>query len=213
MLFYNNITVAIPRKLTKPTISVIVVKMTVLPIAGSILNLLSMRGTAAPKKPAANRLTTIESAITTPSIHVSNQIEAITPMSNEKIIPLPAAISNSFLMVRFASFLAMSPCSLPLSSIAELLTAKIRTLKMYEEKGLLPHKGESKKLYSIDDVKLIAFTHYLASVKKINANGIKYILEMLHNNMDEKNRDKFIDLVEKKMEKLSGIDIKDVEVM
>jgi len=102
---------------------------------------------------------------------------------------------------------------LPLSSIAELLTTKIRTLKMYEEKGLLPHKDESKKLYSIDDVKFIAFTHYLASLKKINANGIKYILEMLHNNMDEKNRDKFIDLVEKKMEKLSGIDIKDVEVM
>ena len=102
---------------------------------------------------------------------------------------------------------------LPLSSITELLTTKIRTLKMYEEKGLLPYKEESKKLYSIDDVKFIAFTHYLASVKKINANGIKYILEMLHNNMDEKNRDKFIDLVEKKMEKLSGIDIKDVEVM
>ncbi|MEA2047381.1 MAG: MerR family transcriptional regulator, partial [Campylobacterota bacterium] len=102
---------------------------------------------------------------------------------------------------------------LPLSSIAELLTTKIRTLKMYEEKGLLPHKEGSKKLYSIDDVKLIAFTHYLASVKKINANGIKYILEMLHNNMDEKNRDKFINLVEEAMEKLSGIDIKDVEVI
>lgn len=29
---------------------------------------------------------------------------------------------------------------LPLSSIAELLTAKIRTLKMYEDKGLLPEK-------------------------------------------------------------------------
>ena len=102
---------------------------------------------------------------------------------------------------------------LPLSSIAELLTTKIRTLKMYEEKGLLPPKEESKKLYSIDDVKLIAFTHYLASVKKINANGIKYILEMLHNNMDEQNRDTFLDLVEKKLEQLSGIDIKDVETM
>jgi len=102
---------------------------------------------------------------------------------------------------------------LPLSSIAELLTTKIRTLKMYEEKGLLPYKKDSKKLYSIDDVKFIAFTHYLASVKKINANGIIYILEMLNNNMDEKNKDHFLDLVEKKMEKLSGIDIKDVEVM
>ena len=102
---------------------------------------------------------------------------------------------------------------LPLSSIAELLTAKIRILKMYEDKGLLPYKVGSKKLYSIDDVKLIAFTHYLASVKKVNTNGIKYILEILHNNMDEKHKDEFLDLVEQKMEKLSGIDIKDVEVM
>jgi DNA-binding transcriptional MerR regulator len=100
-------------------------------------------------------------------------------------------------------------------SIAELLSAKIRTLKMYEEKGLLPQKmeQENKKLYSINDVKLIAFTHYLASVKKINANGIKYINEMLANNMDEKNRTEFLDLVEEKMEKLSGIDVKDVEII
>ena len=104
---------------------------------------------------------------------------------------------------------------LPLSSIAELLSAKIRTLKMYEEKGLLPKKEEqeNKKLYSINDVKLIAFVHYLASVKKINANGIKYINEMLSNNMDEKNRAEFLDLVEDKMEKLSGIDVKDVEII
>jgi len=104
---------------------------------------------------------------------------------------------------------------LPLSSIAELLSTKIRTLKMYEEKGLLPVKLEqsSKKLYSINDVKLIAFTHYLASLKKINANGIKYILEILENNMDDKNKAEFLDIVEQKMEKLSGIDIKDVELI
>ncbi len=102
---------------------------------------------------------------------------------------------------------------LPLSSIAELLTAKVRTLKMYEEKGLLPYKEDSKKLYSIDDVKLITFTHYLASVKKVNANGIKYILDMLNNNMDEKNRSKFVNIVEEKMEKLSGVDITDIEVI
>lgn len=102
---------------------------------------------------------------------------------------------------------------LPLSSIAELLTAKVRTLKMYEDKGLLPYKTETKKLYSINDVKIISFVHYLASVKKINANGIKYIREMLDNNMDEKNKDDFLLLVEEKMEKISGIDIKDVEVM
>jgi len=102
---------------------------------------------------------------------------------------------------------------LPLSSIAELLTAKVRTLKMYEDKGLLPHKKDIKKLYSINDVKVISFVHYLASVKKINANGIKYIIEMLENNMDEKNKTDFLDLVESKMEKLSGIDVTDVEII
>ena len=102
---------------------------------------------------------------------------------------------------------------LPLSSIAELLTAKIRTLKMYEEKGLFPKKKEIKKLYSINDVKIISFVHYLASVKKINANGIKYIIEMLENNMDEKNKTSFLDIVEQKLEKLSGKEIVDVESM
>ena len=102
---------------------------------------------------------------------------------------------------------------LPLSSIAELLTAKVRTLKMYEDKGLLPPKKELKKLYSINDVKIISFVHYLASVKKINANGIKYITEMLESNMDEKNRKEFLDIVEQRMEKLSGVEVKDVEVI
>ncbi|MEN8146361.1 MAG: MerR family transcriptional regulator [Campylobacterota bacterium] len=100
---------------------------------------------------------------------------------------------------------------LPLSSIAELLSAKARTLKMYEEKGLFPPKESSKKMYSINDIKLIAFVHYLASVKKINANGIKYILEMLEKNMDEKNREEFLNVVEDKLETISGKDIKDVE--
>ncbi len=61
--------------------------------------------------------------------------------------------------------------------------------------------------------KKISFVHYLASMKKINANGIKYINEMLENNMDEKNRVEFLDLVEQKLEKLSGKDITDVEVI
>ena len=102
---------------------------------------------------------------------------------------------------------------LPLSSIAELLTAKVRTLKMYEEKGLFPKKKEFKKLYSINDVQIISFVHYLASVKKINANGIKYIIEMLENNMDEKNKADFLSIVEEKLEKLSGKEIIDVESM
>ena len=104
---------------------------------------------------------------------------------------------------------------LPLSSIAELLGAKVRTLKMYEEKSLLPAKKVegSKKLYSINDVKLIAFVHYLASVKKINANGIKYILEMLHQSMDEANRNEFLNQVEVKLESLSSKDVSEIKTI
>ncbi|WP_245600566.1 MerR family transcriptional regulator [Sulfurospirillum arcachonense] len=103
---------------------------------------------------------------------------------------------------------------LPISSIAELLNAKVRTLKMYEDKGLFPKKnGQLKKLYSINDIKLISFVYYLASVKKVNANGIRYILDILENNMDENNRQEFLDIVEAKMESLSGIDVKDVEII
>ena len=100
-----------------------------------------------------------------------------------------------------------------LSSIAEILNIKIRNLKMYEEKGLFPSKKDIKKLYSINDVQIISFVHYLASVKKINANGIKYIIEMLNNNMDEKNREDFLALVEQRLEKLSGKEVIDVESM
>jgi MerR family transcriptional regulator, heat shock protein HspR len=101
---------------------------------------------------------------------------------------------------------------LPLSSISELLSAKIRTLKMYEEKGLLPLKNQKiKKLYSINDVKIVAFVHYLANIKKINANGIKYILEMISENMDEQNRNVFLEIIESKLENISGNEIQDLE--
>ncbi|RXJ99475.1 MerR family transcriptional regulator [Arcobacter sp. CECT 8986] len=103
-------------------------------------------------------------------------------------------------------------CVLPLSSIAELLSTKSRTLKMYEDKGLFPQKeNQTKKLYSINDIRFIAFVHYLASVKKINANGIKYILEILHTNMDENNRNDFLDRVEGKLEKISTKDVHDID--
>lgn len=101
---------------------------------------------------------------------------------------------------------------LPLSSISELLNAKIRTLKMYEDKKLFPLKNNNiKKLYSINDIKIIAFVHYLANIKKINSNGINYILEIIQDNMDEKNRNEFLDIIEKKLENISEKDIQDLE--
>jgi DNA-binding transcriptional MerR regulator len=102
---------------------------------------------------------------------------------------------------------------LPLSSIAELLNAKVRTLKMYEDKNLFPPKTESKKLYSIDDVRIISFVHYLASVKKINANGIRFIIDMLNTDMDQDTKESYLTIVEEKMEKISGKDVTDIDVL
>jgi DNA-binding transcriptional MerR regulator len=101
---------------------------------------------------------------------------------------------------------------LPLSSISELLNAKVRTLKMYEDKKLFPLKKNTiKKLYSINDIKIIAFVHYLANIKKINSNGIIYILEMIEKNMDEKNRNEFLTIIENKLENISGNEIQDLD--
>ena len=88
---------------------------------------------------------------------------------------------------------------LSLSSISELLNTKTRTLKMYEEKLLLPLEKDKtiKKLYSIDDIKIIAFVHYLATIKKINSNGILYILEIIEDNMDLKHKQEFLKIIEK----------------
>ena len=79
---------------------------------------------------------------------------------------------------------------LPLSSISELLNTKTRTLKMYEEKLLLPLEKDKtiKKLYSIDDIKIIAF------------------VEIIEDNMDLKHKQEFLKIIEKKLETLSSSD-------
>ena len=47
----------------------------------------------------------------------------------------------------------------------------------------------------------------------INKNIIEINYEDLYNNMDEKNRADFLEIVEEKLEKLSGKEIVDVESM
>lgn len=111
------------------------------------------------------------------------------------------------------SFIDKDKPVIPLSGVAEMLGAKSRTLRMYEDKGLLPkHEGVQKKLYSINDIQTIAFIHYIASVKKINANGIKYILELLNTNMSQDEKDKIITNTEKQLELTPAKEIDDIEV-
>jgi len=94
----------------------------------------------------------------------------------------------------------------PISSIAELLNVKQRTLKMYEEKGLLPKRQNEKKLYSLSDIKKIAFVHYLASSKRINANGIKFINELMEQYIDPKDAVELLKSAEDSIEKSPNSD-------
>ena len=86
---------------------------------------------------------------------------------------------------------------IPLSSIADILKVKTRTLRMYEEKRLLPrhtkyHNTSEKKLYSLNDIPMIELVHYLAGYKKVNANGIRYILECFHQKLNPEQREALI---------------------
>jgi DNA-binding transcriptional MerR regulator len=96
---------------------------------------------------------------------------------------------------------------IPLSGVAQMLNAKLRTLRMYEEKGLLPVCEGSKKLYSINDLRIIAFVHYLASFKKVNANGVRFVLELLNEHMDRDQKEALLASVEEVIEKLSPKEI------
>ena len=96
---------------------------------------------------------------------------------------------------------------IPLSSVAQMLSAKLRTLRMYDEKGLLPVREGGKKLYSINDLRIIAFVHYLANFKKVNANGVRFILEMLNEHLDKEQKEILLLSVEELIEKVSPKEI------
>lgn len=103
---------------------------------------------------------------------------------------------------------------IPLSGVAEMIEAKSRTLRMYEDKGLLPkHEGVDKKLYSINDIQKIAFIHYMASVRKVNANGIRYVLELLNNHMSIDEKNEIMKSVEKKLDAIPAKEIDDIDTL
>lgn len=103
---------------------------------------------------------------------------------------------------------------IPLSGVADMLGAKSRTLRMYEDKGLLPkHEGVEKKLYSINDIELIAYIHYLASFKRINANGIRYSLELLNAYLSEEQKKNIFKEVERVLEKETVKEIESIETL
>jgi DNA-binding transcriptional MerR regulator len=91
----------------------------------------------------------------------------------------------------------------PISVAAEILEVNPRTLRIYEDKGLIkPSRTDgNRRLYSLKDISLLEYVHYLIQIKRVNAAGVKEILSIL-NFLPENIRDELASNVEKTIEKL-----------
>jgi len=91
----------------------------------------------------------------------------------------------------------------PISVAAEILDVNPRTLRIYEEKRLIkPSRNDgNRRLYSLKDISLLEYVHYLIQIKRVNAAGVKEILSIL-NTLPEDNRDEITSHVEKSIEQL-----------
>ena len=68
-----------------------------------------------------------------------------------------------------------------LSVAAELLALHPRTLRIYEEHGLVvPHRTQTqRRRYSQNDIKKFQFIQFLTQKRRVNLEGVKIILMML----------------------------------
>ncbi len=91
----------------------------------------------------------------------------------------------------------------PISVAAEILEVNPRTLRIYEEKGLIsPSRNDgNRRFYSLKDIGLLEYVHYLIQIKKVNAAGVKEILSLL-DSLPEEIREDLTSRVEKSIEKM-----------
>ena len=91
-----------------------------------------------------------------------------------------------------------------IGSVADILGIQPRMLRLYEEKGLvLPSRsGTNRRIYSLNDIDILAYIQYLTTVKKVNLAGVLEIQRLLLK-MNEKDRNEFISEIESEIESLS----------
>lgn len=91
----------------------------------------------------------------------------------------------------------------PISVAAEILEVNPRTLRIYEERQLIkPSRNVgNRRLYSLKDISLLEYVHYLVQIKRVNAAGVREILSII-NSLPEDTRDSFTTKAEQNIEKL-----------
>ncbi len=99
---------------------------------------------------------------------------------------------------------------LPISSIASALNIHQRTLRIYDNEGILSPKRTEKnrRNYSLDDLEKAKLILFLTRNLALNLAGVKIILTMLEKNKVKANE--YLNYVEK-IAKEAGIDTKKQE--
>ena len=92
----------------------------------------------------------------------------------------------------------------PISVVADILDVNPRTLRIYEEKGLIkPSRTDgNRRLYSLRDITLLEYVHYLVQLKGVNAAGVREILSILET-LPPESREEITNKVENDLNKLS----------
>ena len=90
-----------------------------------------------------------------------------------------------------------------IGAVAEILNIKPRMLRLYEEKGLIkPSRTEgNRRLYSLNDIDILAYIQYLTTVKRVNIAGVIEIQEVLKK-LDLATRNKFMSEIEEEINHL-----------
>jgi MerR family transcriptional regulator/heat shock protein HspR len=91
----------------------------------------------------------------------------------------------------------------PISVAAELVGVEPRVLRFYEQAGLIkPRRSDgNRRLYSMEDIELLEYVHYMTHVRRVNLAGVKTILAML-SKLPSEIRQQEISLAEQAIEKL-----------
>lgn len=92
----------------------------------------------------------------------------------------------------------------PISAAADMLGIKPRMLRFYEERGIIaPMRTSGKRrLYSIKDIDILAYVHYLTVVKGVNVSGVLEIQRILKR-MKQETREAFMKEIRDEIASLS----------
>ena len=90
-----------------------------------------------------------------------------------------------------------------IGAVAEILGVKPRMLRVYEERGLVtPSRTEGNhRLFSLNDIDILAYVRYLSSIKKVNMAGVLEIQQIL-SRLEPATRELFLKEIEGEIDRL-----------